>query len=220
MKLDIFSHEVKSYIASTKGVLSLLENTNLSPEQLDYIKLLKSNNESTLAFLNNNLYSDRIDNSSIDLVEDFFNLHNLIEEITSLYAFQVKQKDIQLEYKIEENVPKILYADEQKIRQILLNLFNNTVRFTTKGLIFLTISMLAEDTDKQNIGIILSDSGPGVAKNVKLFHKYSTTRNGTGLGLYICRKLVELMGGNINYKYDKGATFYFDIWINKNPAQY
>lgn len=220
MKLDIFSHEIKTYIASTKGVLSLLEKTELSSEQSDYIKLLKSNNESTLTLLNNNLYSDRIENFSLGLIEEMFDLHALIKEIASLYAFQVEQKDVKIVYKIEENVPVQIYADQQKFRQILLNLFSNAVKFTKKGLIFLSVSLIEEFDNKYSLGFVLQDTGPGVAKNVQLFHKYFTAQNnGNGLGLYICRKLVELMEGHIDYAYDDGAVFYFDLFINKNPQQ-
>jgi CheY-like chemotaxis protein len=220
--LATMSHEIRTPMNGVIGMASLLSETEQSEEQQEYTETIKSCGESLLCVINDILDYSKIESGKMDLEDKDVDLRSCIEDVLDLFATKAGKEGIDLIYEIDHTVPAQIRGDGLRLRQILINLVGNAVKFTHHGEIFIRIYLKSKVDDQLELQFDIRDTGIGIPENklAKLFKAFSqvdssTTRKygGTGLGLVICEKLVGLMGGAISVESEenKGTTFSFTI---------
>jgi CheY-like chemotaxis protein len=208
----------------------LLLSTELTDEQLHYSKTIQHSAESLLMILNDILDFSKIEAGRLDLEYIDYDLFTLIEDTNDLMAIRAQNKNLEFICRIGHSVPVRVMGDPGRLRQIIVNLVGNAIKFTEKGEILLEVNRFTGKTDDDtNVTLLftVTDTGIGIAKEKigTLFKPFSqadtsTTRKfgGTGLGLSICRQLVEIMGGTIGVDSEpgKGSTFWFTLSLEKH----
>lgn len=214
------SHEIRTPMNGIIGFLSLLNESVLSAEQLDYVQEAQSASEVLLYLINDILDFSRIEAGKLRMEEIPFRLRSAVEDAVSLQSPRAREKGLELNMLIKSNVPEVLIGDPARLRQVLNNLMSNAVKFTHQGELLVTVEMLQADAKQVEILFEVSDTGIGIAEvdMHKLFTPFSqvddsATRKygGTGLGLSITNELVHLMEGEISVesKLGKGSKFSF-----------
>jgi signal transduction histidine kinase/ActR/RegA family two-component response regulator len=224
--LATMSHEIRTPMNGVIGMASLLMQTEQTAEQEGYAKTITTCGESLLSVINGILDFSKIESGSMDLENKMFDLQVCIEEALEIFSFKVSETGVKLRYQIEPNVPLQITGDSLRLRQVLINLVGNALKFTPHGEVFIGVDLLQTEPDTpMKLSFEVRDTGIGIPadKIEKLFKAFSqvdtsTTRKygGTGLGLVISEKLVTLMGGNIKVAsvQGKGTTFTFSIQDN------
>lgn len=230
--LSIMSHEIRTPMNAVIGLAHLLLQENLSEDQKDNLKTLKSSADNLLTLINDILDYNRIESGEVELSKHEFNLKELVNGINQSHSLLAKEKNIKLTLTIDSELPDMIVGDSGRLSQILANLVANGIKFTEWG--HVTVEVIQKEKTKQSIMIefIISDTGIGIPKE-KLDHIFErftqessdSTRKygGTGLGLAISKKLIELHGSNINIesKVGVGSKFHFTIEfqlpISKSP---
>ncbi|HYG19369.1 MAG TPA: two-component regulator propeller domain-containing protein [Ohtaekwangia sp.] len=220
--LATMSHEIRTPMNGVIGMASLLSETKLSTEQREYADIIRSCGESLLTVINDILDFSKIESGKMELEHKDYDLRSTIEEVFDLFASKAATSGLDLIYEIDYNVPAQIVGDSLRLRQVLINLIGNAVKFTRQGEIFLGVHLLHADAETAELSFVVRDTGIGIPKDKqeRLFKAFSqvdssTTRQygGTGLGLAISEKLVTLMGGSIAVDSvpGHGTTFTFTI---------
>jgi signal transduction histidine kinase/ligand-binding sensor domain-containing protein/DNA-binding response OmpR family regulator len=220
--LATMSHEIRTPMNGVIGMASLLSETGLSKEQREYTETIHTCGESLLTVINDILDYSKIESGKMELEYKDFDIRTCIEEVMDVFASKAVQIGLDLIYEIDHDVPTQIIGDSLRLRQVIINLVGNAMKFTTKGEIFVGVHLLKKERDHIELSIEIRDTGIGISKDKihRLFKAFSqvdssTTRKygGTGLGLVICERLVGLMGGNISVEstLGQGTTFTFTI---------
>lgn len=220
------SHEIRTPLNAIIGLTHLMENTNLSNKQKDYIKKINQAGYNLLGIVNDILDFSKIEAGKLTLEKIEFNLDEVIDNISNIIGIKAKDKNLELIILRESDVPIYLIGDPLRLGQVLINLGNNAVKFTNEGEISIEIKKKEEFEDEVMIEIKVEDTGIGMdeEKIKDIFAPFvqsdtSTTRKfgGTGLGLSICKKIVSMMKGQIyaNCKVSQGCTFTFTAKFEK-----
>nr|WP_183560390.1 two-component regulator propeller domain-containing protein [Mucilaginibacter sp. SP1R1]MBB6149343.1 signal transduction histidine kinase/ligand-binding sensor domain-containing protein/DNA-binding response OmpR family regulator [Mucilaginibacter sp. SP1R1] len=226
--LATMSHEIRTPMNGVIGMAALLSNTSLTTEQEEYAETIRSCGDALLSVINDILDFSKIESGNMELDEQDFDLRDCIEGVLDVFAENAARLNLDLVYQIEQNVPAQIFGDVLRLRQILINLVGNAVKFTNKGEVFITVNAKELENGYIEITFSIKDTGIGISeeKLSKLFKAFSqvdssTTRKygGTGLGLAICEKLVQLMGGEIGVESTLGLGTTFNFTIKSRPGR-
>ncbi len=222
--LAIVSHEIRTPMTGIMGMIKMLEDTPLSTDQKEYLMTVKDSGYAMLALLNDILDFSKIEDGSMDLENIEFDLKRVLNGVTMLMKGHADQKNLDLILNIDKDIPLKLYGDPTRLRQVLLNLVGNALKFTSKGHVSIHAVCHVDPTQDNiyNITFKIQDTGLGISKEAQknLFTPFSQADSsisrkygGTGLGLTICKTLVEAMGGaiEIQSREGAGATFSFTL---------
>ena len=222
--LSVVSHEIRTPMNAVVGMTDLLlrEEETLTAKQAKYLKNIKNSGAALVMIVNDILDQSKIEAGKMEIVEDAYELRPMIEDVKLIIENRIGSKLIELITEIDEQIPEIIVGDSLRVRQILINLMNNAVKFTTEGFIKLSISVEKKENDKLFLRFAVEDSGQGIkeadlSKLGQAFTQVDVKKNhskeGTGLGLSISRDFISMMGGQLQVSsvYGKGTQFYFTI---------
>ncbi|WP_119305981.1 ATP-binding protein [Cohaesibacter haloalkalitolerans] len=233
--LATISHEMRTPLNGIIGMANLLESTPLSAEQASYSQALRQSGTALLALVNDVLDLSRIEAGKMTLSYEWSSPTRLMEDVVELLAPDAQEKGLSVASWVGANVPDKLLIDPVRVRQILVNLLGNAIKFTAEGAINLSLSLEGEPVEGEMVTLVMAvrDTGPGIAEEMhaRLFEEFEqadTTRSrqheGTGLGLAISRRLARMMDGDINLSSvaGKGSTFSLRIeaaWLNDEAPE-
>lgn len=232
--LSNMSHEIRTPMNAIVGMTDILLRGTSPEETTSYLESIKYSGNSLLNIINDILDFSKIESGKLEIIKADYPVLPLLNDLKILFANRVGDKPVRMLYEISDTLPAILYGDSVRIRQVLINLVNNAIKFTERGFVKLKIDSEPAENNRILLHVTVQDSGQGIreADLDKLFRSFSQVdseknhqKEGTGLGLSISKQLVKLMGGTINVKstYGKGSEFSFTIpqqVVNATPAKF
>ncbi|MCL2092750.1 MAG: ATP-binding protein [Treponema sp.] len=222
------SHEIRTPMNSILGMSDLLLNSKLPEREMDYVNDIHSSAHALLTIINDILDMSKVEAGKIELSPVHYDFHALVDNVISMFMLAAKRKDLAFSYSYTGEIPDALYGDDIKLRQILINICGNAVKFTEQGFIEFNVTIVPEE---EKIVFSIKDSGLGIKEEdlPKLFQAFAQSgaqKNryiaGTGLGLAISQSFAEMMGGSITVEsvYGRGSTFTLTIpLVEGNPAE-
>ncbi len=221
--LAVLSHEVRTPLTAIIGTVSLLAQSPLNARQKNLVGNLKNSSQSLLSLLDDVLQMSRFEaGKPVELELAATSPTELFENLISLMSARAESKGLDIQCSVDDDVPDVVLVDEARLRQVLLNLLSNSVKFTEEGVVKLTLARESPATDRVRLRFAVSDQGIGIPpdKLPDLFQPYAQAerdrQQGTGLGLFISQQLIQLMGGEITVesKVGSGSTFSFSIEVS------
>jgi signal transduction histidine kinase len=221
------SHEIRTPMSCVLGIMDLLQETELSAHQREYLEMARTSARSLLSLLNDILDLSKIEAARLELNPIVFSIRQCVEDVVGMLAVQAREKRLDLSAHVDPEVPPVLVGDPIRLRQIILNLVGNAIKFTNSGGVSVEVELRAWDSSEVILGVLVRDTGIGIAEDKQelIFDAFrqadgSTTRRygGTGLGLTISARLVELMGGSIRVQSRAGEGSVFHFTARLSPA--
>lgn len=220
--LSNMSHEIRTPMNAIVGMTDILLRENHSPQTREYLNNIKNSGAALLTIINDILDFSKIESGKMEIIEEEYEPMSMFHDLSMIFLNRIGNKKVELLYDIDKNMPRKLCGDGQRIRQIIINLMNNAIKFTENGYVRLSARVNVVNEGTMELIFSVEDTGQGIKEEDigKLFGSFSqvdTKKNhnkeGTGLGLAISKQLVELMQGTIGVKsqYGEGSTFYFTI---------
>lgn len=220
------SHEIRTPMNAIVGFTNVVLKTDLNKDQKEYINAIKVSGDALIILINDILDLAKVNAGKMTFEQSPFNLSDSISSTLHLFEAKINEKQLELIKEYDNNIPKFLIGDALRLRQIILNLAGNAIKFTSEGKIILSVRVLKEDAEKITIKFELTDTGIGIDENKleNIFNNFeqahintSNSYGGTGLGLAIVKQLVERQGGTVfvNSRIGKGSTFGFILSFDK-----
>ncbi|HXS15810.1 MAG TPA: response regulator [Polyangiaceae bacterium] len=224
------SHEIRTPMNAIIGLAHLALKTQLSAKQRDYLSKIHNAGTSLLGIINDVLDMSKIEAGRLDVEETELDLEGVLASVSTVVGQKAHDKGLELLVRLSPDVPTQLIGDPLRLGQIVTNLLNNSIKFTEQGEVRLHVEQLERTGEKVKLSFTVQDTGIGMTEEqgARLFQPFtqadaSTTRKhgGTGLGLTICKRLVELMGGEIGFqsKPGQGSMFHFTVWLGLAEAE-
>ncbi|PWC32021.1 hybrid sensor histidine kinase/response regulator [Azospirillum sp. TSO22-1] len=227
--LAAMSHEIRTPLNGVIGFADLLLDGPLNEEQRRYVTLQREAGRGLLAIINDILDQSKMEAGQVKLEERGFDLGRMLSDCRDLMSNAASGKGLLLHMALAEDLPRFVRGDEARIRQVLLNLLGNAIKFTAEGSVRLSAAVAAPDAERPTLRFAIVDTGPGITEEdqPRLFQRFSqggrvTMRRygGTGLGLVISKQLTEMMGGRIGFESEpgRGSTFWFELPLARETA--
>lgn len=227
------SHEIRTPLNALIGMNELMAETALTPDQHEYLALMRDSSNMLLTVVNDILDFSKIETGQLGLESSDFNLRETLEQVTATLTPRARQKGLALITQVAPELPAMVRGDPERVRQVVLNLLGNAVKFTEAGKVLVRATLEAQDATHLTLRVTVTDTGPGLTEEVRsrLFQPFMRVTGpvtqhfgGTGLGLSISKRLVELMGGAIGVESGgptgRGSTFWFTARLERASAAF
>ncbi|RVT47559.1 response regulator [Rheinheimera sediminis] len=219
------SHEIRTPMNAILGMLQLVQQTSLTNRQEDYIRQTEVAAKSLLAILNDILDFSKVEAGKLEMDSHSFELSALMEDLGTILSANLGSKDVEVLYQFADDLPQLVVGDSLRLKQVLLNLTGNAIKFTEKGEVVVSLEVTERTAEAAKIRFRVKDTGIGMTEQqlAVIFQSFSQAESsisrrygGTGLGLAISKGLVELMGGQLSVesKFGFGSSFEFELWFN------